>query len=86
MDAQVFLLSSYLEELHKEFPGATVVWTHRDPAECIASACSLYETIMRFCMEEISIDPKALGAAVVRLMSCRIEPFVREEKKRQTTN
>ncbi len=56
----------YLEELQREFPSATVVWTHRDPAECIASACSLYETIMRMGMEEASIDPVALGRAVMR--------------------
>jgi len=55
----------YLEELHRQFPDATVVWTHRDPAACVASACSLHETLMRFGMEEPSIDPKLLGAAVV---------------------
>jgi hypothetical protein len=55
----------YLDALHKEFPDATVVWTHRDPADCIASACSLYETLMCMFMEENSIDKKALGAAVM---------------------
>ena len=55
----------YLEDLHKEFPDATIVWTHRDPADCIASACSLYETLMCAGMEESSIDKKELGKAVM---------------------
>jgi hypothetical protein len=55
----------YLEELFDAFPGATVVWTHRDPAECIASACSLYETIMQMGLEESTVDPKAIGKAVM---------------------
>lgn len=55
----------YLEELFDEFPGATVVWTHRDPAECVASGCSLYETIMEMGMEQSSIDRVKLGRAVM---------------------
>jgi hypothetical protein len=55
----------YLDALHKEFPDATIVWTHRDPADCIASACSLYETLMCMGMEESSIDKVALGKAVM---------------------
>lgn len=55
----------YLEELFEAFPGATVVWTHRDPAECIASACSLYETIMHMSMEESSVDAHSIGKAVL---------------------
>ena len=55
----------YLSELYKAFPGSTVVWTHRDPCECIASACSLYETIMAFTLEPNSIDRAALGRAVL---------------------
>lgn len=55
----------YLEELFTEFPGATVVWTHRDPSECVASGCSLYETIMEMAMEQPSIDRIKLGKAVM---------------------
>jgi len=54
------------QELCEQFPGCTVVWTHRNPSECVASACSLYETIMRMAMEEPSVDPMALGRAVLR--------------------
>ena len=35
----------YLRQLFAAFPDATVVWTHRDPVECIASACSLYVSV-----------------------------------------
>lgn len=56
----------YIDELYASFPGATVVWTHRDPVDCIASACSLYETLMRMSMEEYSIDKEALGQAVLK--------------------
>ena len=55
----------YLDALHAEFPDATIVWTHRDPADCIASACSLYETMLCMGMEEPSIDKKELGRAVL---------------------
>ena len=55
----------YLSELYDAFPGSTVVWTHRNPCECIASACSLYEAVMAFTMEPKSIDKSALGRAVL---------------------
>jgi hypothetical protein len=55
----------YLTELHAEFPDATIVWTHRDPVECIASACSLYECIMKMVIDSWTVDRAALGAAVV---------------------
>jgi hypothetical protein len=75
----------YLEELYQTFPGATVVWTHRDPAECIASACSLYETLLRVFMEESSIDRHALGKAVVEYtrlsLDMALNTFAKYEKK-----
>jgi len=71
----------YLEELHKEFPQATVVWTHRDPAECIASACSLYETIMRMACEESTIDAVALGRAVMTYTKLSLEKAEASFKK-----
>ena len=55
----------YLRELFNAFPDATVVWTHRDPVECIASACSLYETLMDMAAETYSIDKRAIGKAVL---------------------
>jgi hypothetical protein len=55
----------YLRELNEAFPGSTLVWTHRNPAECVASACVLYEAVSCMCCEESSIDKHALGAAVM---------------------
>lgn len=53
----------YLTELYAAFPDATVVWTHRNPVECIASACSLYETLLHMCCIPESISRHALGKA-----------------------
>jgi len=55
----------YLDEMTEEFPGCTVVWTHRDPVECIASACSLYEVLARAAIETNSLDRAVLGRAVL---------------------
>lgn len=63
----------YLKELHSEFPEATVVWTHRDPADCIASACSLYQTLLCMGMEESTVDPVKLGQAVMHYTKRSLE-------------
>lgn len=55
----------YLTELLNEFPNSTVVWTHRNPVDCVASACSLYETLMLFNFEPSSIDKEKLGKGVL---------------------
>ena len=55
----------YLEELFTTFPDATVVWTHRDPVECIGSACSLYYTLAAMATEVDSIDKNAIGQGVM---------------------
>lgn len=56
----------YLSELAAAFPDATVVWTHRNPVECIGSACSLYETMLEMAVHEDSIDRAALGESVLQ--------------------
>lgn len=63
----------YLEELFATFPDATVVWTHRDPVECIGSACSLYETLAEMGCETWSIEKKSLGAAVLQYTKLCLE-------------
>eukprot|EP01038_Epipyxis_sp_PR26KG_P006845 gene6845-9372_t len=55
----------YLHELHESFPDSTVVWTHRNPVECIASACSLYEALLQAAFEGYSIDRSLLGKHVM---------------------
>jgi hypothetical protein len=62
----------YLDALHKEFPDATLVWTHRNPSECIASACSLFETLMQMGMEDSSCDRKRIGKAMMEYTHCSL--------------
>jgi len=57
----------YLGELSSEFPKSLVVWTHRNPVDCIGSACSLYDTIFQVSIDSWSLDKKRLGAAVLAL-------------------
>jgi hypothetical protein len=59
-----FLLP-YLPELTASFSDATVIWTHRDPVECIASACSLYEIMFDMTINTWTIDRVTLGQAVL---------------------
>ena len=45
----------------------------RDPAQCIASACSLYYTLLAMIAEESTIDKHALGAAVMDYTKLSLE-------------
>ena len=63
----------YLKELNDAFPDATIVWTHRNPVECIASACSLYETLLHVSFETHTIDKAALGKAVCEYTKLSLE-------------
>jgi hypothetical protein len=71
----------YLSELHATFPDATIVWTHRNPVECIASACSLYETILKISVDSWTIDRKALGLAVMELSLLSLDKAIRSIEK-----
>ncbi len=71
----------YLDEIYAAFPGATVVWTHRSPVECIGSACSLYYTLMSMIMEENSIDKKIIGESVLRYTELCLEKAFNTFKK-----
>lgn len=76
----------YLTELFEEFPQSTIVWTHRDPVDCVGSACSLYETLLLFVMEPSSIDKKILGQAVLEYTKvCLDKAFASIEKAAQST-
>ena len=57
----------YLGDLQKEFPDSRVVWTHRNPVDCIGSACSLYETLFHLTIDSWTLDKRKLGAAVLEL-------------------
>lgn len=75
----------YLSELHASFPDATVVWTHRDPVECIASACSLYETIIKMVINSWTIDKHALGKAVMDYTAYSLDKAVASIEKASAT-
>lgn len=77
----------YLTELFTAFPDATVVWTHRDPVECVASACSLYETLMNMVVNTWTIDKHALGQAVMEYTSIALDKAIASvEKASETMN
>ncbi len=75
----------YLTELHTEFPDATIVWTHRDPVECIASACSLYHTLMKLTADTWTIDTTALGQAVMDYTADALEKADQSIEKAKKT-
>ncbi|MBO0608862.1 sulfotransferase family protein [Myceligenerans salitolerans] len=53
--------------IRQVFPDATFVWTHRDPASVVASACSLVET--GWAMYQHDPDPLEVGRVVTNWMS-----------------
>jgi uncharacterized protein YeeX (DUF496 family) len=75
----------YLTELFTAFPDATVVWTHRDPVECIASACSLYETLLKLIVNSWTIDKHALGQAVMEYTSIALDKALASVDKASKT-
>jgi hypothetical protein len=50
-----------VDALLATFPDAAIVWNHRDPVACIASACSMTQALMA----TLAFDPKQLGPAVL---------------------
>jgi hypothetical protein len=51
----------YITQLGEAFPDATIVWTHRDPADCVVSACSLYEGMLKLFYDHTSLNKSAIG-------------------------
>jgi hypothetical protein len=76
----------YLNDLFDAFPQATIVWTHRDPAECIASACSLYETLMLMCFEETSVNKFFIGQAVLEYSKLSLQAALQAIDQLQQSN
>jgi hypothetical protein len=75
----------YLTELHTTFPDATIVWTHRNPVECIASACSLYETFLKLSCDTWTINKKILGLAVMEYTYLALEKAIDSINKASKT-
>ena len=55
----------YIKDIHDTFPNATYVWTHRHPADCIATICAVYDMLLLLVMKRSSINRAALGRAVL---------------------
>lgn len=75
----------YLTDLHTAFPDATIVWTHRDPVECIASACSLYEYLLKVVSDTWTVDRVALGQAVLEYSADALERAIASIEKASNT-
>ncbi|MDE2043154.1 MAG: sulfotransferase, partial [Alphaproteobacteria bacterium] len=66
----------YLDALHETYPDAQLVMTHRDPAEVVASACSLIFAVRQ--MFGDNVDPVACSDLLVHtfdLMIARVDAF-----------
>ena len=52
------------------FPDACIVFTHRDPAECIGSYCSMIEVLMAVRRD---VDPREIGPVVLEYLARSLE-------------
>lgn len=60
-----------MEVIKQVFPGATFVWTHRDPATVAASTCSMFEGLWSGCQHEP--DREVLGRYVLDMLKTGID-------------
>lgn len=67
----------FLEDLTTVYPDAQLVMTHRDPAEVVASACSLLQAVREMFSDEV--DPRAIAEALIETFDLMI---VRQEAYR----
>lgn len=61
----------YLEALTSVYPDAQLVMTHRDPADVVASACSLVYAVRKLYSDDV--DPGAVAAVSVKTFDVMIE-------------
>ena len=61
----------YLEALTGVYPDAQLVMTHRDPADVVASACSLIYHVRKLYSDDV--DPEACGRLLLRTFDLMIE-------------
>lgn len=59
-----------LDVLLELFPDACIVWAHRDPAEVVASYCSMMQALSHV---RTSVDPKELGPSVLEYLARSVE-------------
>ncbi len=60
----------YLDALTEVYPDAQLVMTHRDPADVVASACSLSNAVRRLFSEDV--DPLAIADVKIRTFDTMI--------------
>ncbi len=58
-----------LGALIETFPDVAIVWNHRDPVACIASACSMTQALMA----TLAFDPQHLGPAVLEFYARSVD-------------
>jgi Sulfotransferase family len=69
----------YLDALTEVYPDAQLVMTHRDPADVVASACSLVYAVRKLYSDDI--DPKAVAAVSLKTFDAMIERTLAYEAK-----
>ncbi len=59
-----------IDVLVETFPDVNIVWTHRDPVECIASICSMLAALM---VARERFDPRELGPVTLEYYASSLE-------------
>ncbi len=69
----------YLDALTEIYPDAQLVMTHRDPADVVASACSLVYAVRKLYSDDV--DPKTVAAISLKTFDAMIERVSAYEAK-----
>jgi hypothetical protein len=69
----------YLDALTDVYPDAQLVMTHRDPADVVASACSLVYAVRKLYSDDV--DPKAVAAVSLKTFDAMIARVTAYEAK-----
>jgi hypothetical protein len=72
----------YLSALTDIYPDAQLVMTHRDPADVVASACSLVHAVRKLYSDDV--DPKAVAEVSLKTFDAMIERMIAYETERGT--
>jgi len=59
----------HLQAVHRVFPDAQVVWTHRDPHTVMGSMCSMAESLIRLHVKRSAVDLHEIGALWLQILS-----------------
>jgi len=67
-----------IDVLIETFPDVSIVWTHREPAHCIASICSMTRTMME---PQLDVDARQLGPLVMDFYATSLERGLRTRER-----